>query len=190
MSAESLASVAYLAPRANTEIYRSFHEQFVGKGASILLNRVVHIDKTGDRSVHLMVVQQENPAVRMMPAQPWLAGNIEPHYRTYYSPDETFVATTDGEIITQYHTLSVYGLYRGSICKKYDPMYEQMHIDFALKDGGLESGIDFNIATGDGHLSLNGRVLGWILGAEESYQIRQIALTPEINPPIHGTEAS
>lgn len=184
MSSESLANVSHLHEwKSNTATYRDFYEIYgtAREGAAILLNRVLHVDESDDHSVHLIVEQGHNSGGYMVPIVS-SEYNHAPVYRVGYSPTEVRIATTDGETISTYHTRCVQGIYWGGINKAYDPADEQLQVDFVslrTKETGL---LAFNLATGRGSFALGERALGWILDAQESEELRQLALNPKPNP--------
>lgn len=192
MSSENLATVSFLQTRKpDAQTYRDFHELYgvARNGAAILLNRVLHIDETNDRSMHLIVTQQKMSGGLMVPI-PECLSNETPRYKVGYNPMGTLIATTDGETITKHHTRSVHGIYQRSINRRYHPIFERLYVDFVSPQGNESGRAEFNLGTGGGNFSIGSRVLGWILGSQESDYLRHLAVTSDIVAPLQGTVAS
>jgi hypothetical protein len=186
MSVEALAEVSDLHTwNPNAATYQEFYALYgaARESAAILLNRVVYFDEISDRSVHLIVSQQRGSGGFMTA----VSGSQRPEYRVHYDPRETFIALTDGETISTYHTRSVQGIYVGHINKAYKPAHEYLQVNFMSRPGGEEGKLGFNLSSGRGSLSLGERALGWVLGREESARLRYEALPKAIPTSIDHT---
>jgi hypothetical protein len=169
--------------KTNAETYEAFYRlyeesELLRKGFSVILNRVLHIDETKDRSNHLIVAQANVP---MLPIRRQYGRGHAPMHYVPYSPGDMIVATTNGESITEYQTLNLHGTYRAhlnGVDQQYDPVYETVDMTLFSDITQELTLAQFNMGTGSGIVRLGGLSCGWILDDAVSAKIRQEILSP------------
>jgi hypothetical protein len=190
---EPIAPVTQLQElRTSTETYETFHQlynpsELKRKGFSTLLNRVLHIDETEDRSTHFIVAQANVP---QPPIRRQYDHQRAPLHYVPYNAQDIVIASTDGVSIAEYDVINAYGLYRAhlnSTDHQYDARYEKMYLTFSSDRMKQLIKAEFNVATGDGTIELGAQPCAWILSDHESAKIRDIILTPALTNTLGHT---
>lgn len=182
------------------ETYETFYQLYGQSelrqyGFSTILNRVLHEDETEDRSTHFVIARADAP--RRQIREHYDRHGVPVHYITY-KPQDIIVASTDGDLITEYDVVSAYGVYRAHLNhtdSKYDPHNETMDLsllpNFAARSIHHVIKAEFNVATGHGTVAMGERQCGWVLSDQESKRIRDIILTPSLTQNVgHAAIAS
>lgn len=167
------------------ETYETFYRLYdqsalLKRGFSIILQRVIHIDETEDRSSHFVVAHAHTP---MLPIRRQFDRNHNPAHYIPYNSGDLIVASTNGQAITEYDVLNAHGTYRAYLNNTthgYNPIHEK--VEMTLQSDLAENIVttEFNMATGDGVIHLDGQYQGWILSKRESARIKEDMLYPEL----------
>jgi hypothetical protein len=187
---EPIASVTQLQKlRTAAETYESFYQlngltELQRKGFSTVLNRVLHIDETEDRSTHFVIAKADDAPRRIREHYNRLG---VPAHHIQYNAKDIIVASTDGNLITKYDVVSAHGTYRANLGHgndNYDPYHETLELSLVADSAKLSIKnlirAEFNVATGNGTVEFGGQPRGWILSDRESVRIRDIILTPAL----------
>jgi hypothetical protein len=146
------------------------------RGFRAILNRVLHIDETEDRSHHFVVAHAEVP---LLPIRRKYDHKGVPVHHVPYNPGNIMVASTDGESITEYSVLNAHGTYRAHLngtTHGYDPIHEKLELSLQADVSKKLITAGFNMATGDGTVHIEGQYCGWILSEPESARIREFLI--------------
>lgn len=168
--------------------YRLYDQPALEKrGFSTILRRVLHIDETEDRSHHFVVAHANTP---MPPIRRRFGYLKSPNHYVPYNTRDILVASTNGESIIEYDIMNALGSYRAYIndtSHPYNP--ENERVELALLSGQSRKVIsaEFNMATGNGMVHLDGQYCGWILSEVESTKIRELIVPPTVISQIGHT---
>lgn len=178
------------------ETYETFYQLYgedalQNYGFSTILNRVLHMDETEDRSTHFVIAKADVPKRQIREHYDRLG--VPAHFIPY-KPNDIIVASTDGNLITEYDVVSAYGMYRAHLNdtdSKYDPHYETMELSLlpsmAVRSINHVIRAEFNLGTGYGTVAMGERPCGWVLSDQESTRIRNIILTPALTQSVGHT---
>lgn len=171
--------------RTDAETYETFYQLYGAmelqrNGFSTILNRVLHVDETEDRSVHFVVAHAN---ILQPPIRRQYDARGAPMHRISYNAEDIVVASTNGTSITEYDVVNAYGTYRAHLSptdQQYNPVHERMEL--ALASYAFKSLVraTFNMATGDGIVELGQQPCGWILSSEESTRIKESVLARKV----------
>lgn len=174
--------------KSSVETYKTFYQlynpsELKNRGYSTILNRVLHIDETNDRSTHFVIAKADaaHPRIR----EHYNRHGVPAHTIPYSSRD-LLVASTDGTLITEFDVISAHGMYGAMINetdKRYDPYFETMELSLipSLSKFSINNLIraEFNVGTGCGTVAMGERPCAWVLSDAESTRIRNEILEPE-----------
>lgn len=188
MTIELIPNVSDIQSRKSlNETYQFFHElyspkQLESRGFSTVLNRILD-----DLSTHVVIAKREIPGERILPILRMPRGDL---WR--YNHAEVKVALTNGETISEYKAVGVYGICRalnGRLRpRKLGP--EEMVLKFISDEGSHVGSAEFDRASGEGKFNFGSNGGLSILGAAESYELRQHVLTSDPISSVQGTVAS
>ena len=150
------------------ETYETFYRLYgppalQKRGFTPLLNRVIHIDETEDRSHHFVVAHADKP---MPPIRRKYGYLKSPEHYIPYNSQDMLVASTDGESITEYDIMNAFGTYRAYLNEtthQYDPANERVELALLSDVSKHVITAEFNMASGNGMVHLDGQYRGWIL---------------------------
>lgn len=170
--------------KTEVETYETFYRLYdraalEKRGFTALLSRVIHIDETEDRSHHFVIAHANKP---MPPIRRRFGHLRTPDHYVPYNPHDILVASTNGESIVEYDVMNAFGSYRAYLnntSHPYDPANERVELSLLSDLNRQVITAEFNMATGNGMVHLDGEYCGWILSEQESTAIRERILQPE-----------
>ncbi|HET6924325.1 MAG TPA: hypothetical protein VFH39_00660 [Candidatus Saccharimonadales bacterium] len=185
-NSESVAAVH----RSPVEVYEEFYKRYGAMGTRnqqaagrlfpLLNGRVIHRDRSHDRSTHLIVHETAGNRVRTSLYR--VDGEGRPYRHYNYDAAGFVVAMTDGVTISEWQLMTASGTHPGAvnaIDRPYRAELETLRLDLASPDG-LRGRLELNRATGAGTLWQAGQELGWILDETASSAEKTLALQPVI----------